>query len=105
MEQKAIIRIIKSKDNWDSKELVAAIKAEEKKVVRIKFCRIGGYESLRDGTQTEVCKSLEDVQNLLDDWDIEYDETITDPYKLADSIELKWEDMFDDGGGSGWIKY
>lgn len=105
MEQKKIIKLIKTKDNWNSNELINLIKSEDKKQVKITFCRIGGYELLKDGTKKEKCKSLEDVQDVLSEWDFEYDKAITDPYKLVKSIEKEWEDMFDDGGGSGWIEY
>jgi len=105
MEQKEIIKIIKSKDIWQSDELIKVIKAQDKKTIKIEFCHIGGYECLRDGTRTKVCKSLKDVQELLDNWDIEYNANIKDAIQLADSIESKWADKFDDGGGSGWIEY
>jgi hypothetical protein len=105
MKQKEIIKIINTKDNWDSKELIKFIKSENKKQVNITFCWIGGYELLKDGTRKEKCKSLEDVQDVLSNWDFEYDNTITDPYELVKSIEKEWEDMRNDGGGSGWIEY
>ena len=75
------------------------------KIMKIRFCHIGGYECLRDGTQTEICRSLSDVQCVLEDYEIEYDKTIKDPIKLAESIEDEWADRFDDGGGSGWIEF
>jgi len=105
MEQKEIIKIIKTKDNWDSTDLIKEIKSQDKKMIKIKFCRIGGYECLKEGTKSEICKSLKDVQSILEDWNIEYDESIKDPIKLVKSIEAEWSDKFDDGGGSGWIEY
>ncbi len=105
MEQKDIIKIIKSKDVWNSNELIETIVSEDKKQINIKFCHIGGYESLSDGTQTEICKSLKDVQDLLKEWDIEYDKDIKDPIELSKSVINIWEERFNDGGGSGWITY
>ena len=105
MEQDEIIKIIKSKDSWESKELIKTIKTEAKKQVKISFCHIGGYELLRDGTKTEECTSLSEVQGLLEEWEIEFDKTIKDPIKLAESIEDEWSESWNDGGGSGWIEY
>jgi len=113
MKQKDIIKLIKSKENWvsedliktiESQDVVKRIKSPEEKRIKIKFCHISGYEGLRDGTKTEVCKSLKDIQDLLNDWEIDFDETIKDPIELVDSIENAWADKFDDGGGSGWIE-
>lgn len=75
------------------------------KEVKIEFCRIGGYESLREGTKKDTCKSLQDVVNVLNRFDIEYDISINDPVKLAKSVEDCWEYCWNDGGGSGWIEY
>lgn len=105
MEQKEIIKIIKTKDNWDSNDLIKLIESQDKKQIKIKFCHIGGYECLKDGTKTEICKSLQDVKDMLYEYGIEYDETINDPIKLVKSIEDEWTDTWDDGGGSGWIEY
>jgi hypothetical protein len=105
MEQKEIIKIIKTKDSWDSKDLIKLIKSQDKKQIKIKFCHIGGYECLKDGTKTDICKSLQDVKDILDAYEIEYDENITNPIKLVESIEEEWSDSWDDGGGSGWIEY
>lgn len=85
--------------------MIKLIKSQDKKQTNIKFYHIGGYESLKDGTQTEICKSLQDVVDLLNEYEIEYDETIENPIKLVKSIETKWSKLWDDGGGSGWIKY
>lgn len=104
MEQQEIIEIIETQENWDSKDLIKTIKKEGKKRIKVKFCYIAGYECLRDGTQIEECNSLEDVQNVLRDWDIDFDENITNVKKLLDSIEDEWCDKFDDGGGSAWIE-
>jgi len=101
MKQKEIIKLIKLKDTWDSDELIQLIQNN----VSINFCHIGGYELLRDGTKTEQCHSLIDVQGVLINWEIEFDESITDVLELVKSIESAWEDSFDDGGGSGWIEY
>lgn len=105
MEQDDIIKIIKKKDNWDSKELIKTIKEKDKKQVKIKFCYIGGYECLKDGTQTEICKSLKEVQDLLEDIEIDFDKNIKDPIELAKSIESEWIERYNDGGGSGWIEF
>jgi predicted RNA-binding protein with EMAP domain len=105
METKEIIKIIKTKKNWESKELIELIKSTEQKHIRIEFCHIGGYELMRDGTQTEVCKSLKEIQCFLDGEEIEYDKTIKDPIKLVKSIEKEWAEIWDDGGGRGWIEY
>ena len=105
MEQKEIIEIIKTKDNWVSKELIEAINEIYKNKIHIDFCHISGYECLSDGTQTDECESLEDVRNVLYDRGIEFDETIEDPILLVKSIEDEWSNIFDDGGGSGWIEY
>jgi len=104
MDHKEIIEIIKTKDNWKSSDLIKEIKKQANKQVNIKFCHIGGYELLRDGTKTEIAKDLVDVQGILIDHEIDFDETITDPIELANSIEDKWNDYYDDGGGSGWIE-
>lgn len=105
MEQEEIIKIIKTKENWSSKDLIDLIKKETKKKIKIIFYHIGGYECLRDGTKEDVCNSLEEIQNVLNDHDIEYDTTITNPYVLVESIKKEWIEMHDDGGGSGWIDY
>lgn len=105
METKDIIKIIKTKDNWESKELIELIKEKDKKQIRIEFCHIGGYELMKDGTETFICKSLKEIQRFLDDEEIEYDKTIKDPIKLVKSIEKEWSDIWDDGGGRGWITY
>lgn len=70
----------------------------------ITFYHIGGYELLRDGTQEETVNSLAEMQEFLDDMEMKYDKTITDMYDLADSVEDAWEEMYDGGGGSGWIE-
>lgn len=78
--------------------------------LEITFCRIGGYELLRDGTREETCSSFEEVLNLLEDWGIELpvnpddysEETITD---FLEIIEPIWHERFNDGGGRGWIEY
>lgn len=105
METKEIIKIIKTQKEWDSKELIKKIKEAEKNEIHIEFHHIGGYELLRDGTQTDVCKSLKDIQTPLKGYDIEFDEEITDPYKLVESVDVEWEERWNDGGGSGWIEY
>ena len=105
MEQQEIINIIKTKDNWDSSDLIEVIKSESKKQIKIKFCHIGGYECLKDGTQIDICKSIDAVRDVLDNYDFEYDKNITDPIALVVSIEKEWEERFDDGGGSGWIEF
>ena len=101
----SLLVVAKSKEKWNSKELIKLIKSESKKQIKITFCHIGGYECLKDGTKTEICRSLGDIQEFLNDFDIEYDETITDPNELADSVEEEWSEIWDDGGGSGWIEY
>jgi hypothetical protein len=105
MEQKQIIEIIKTKDNWESQELIKTIESQDKRQILIDFCYINGYECLRNGTQTKTCESLSDIQNLLNDYDIEFDREIEDPIKLAESIEGEWAERFNDGGGSGWIEF
>ena len=67
-------------------------------------CQIGGYELLRDGTKTTTCKSLKSIQELLDEWSIEYDAAIKDPLALAVSVRANWSASWDDGGGSAWIE-
>ena len=104
-----IEELILSKDDWNSEELLEAIKniPKIKKVVKPKVTlyHIGGYELLRDGTQEETFKSLKELQDHLDSYEVDYDENITDFYELAGSIEDKWAESYDDGGGSGWIEY
>lgn len=104
MNQNEIIAIIQTKESWDSKSLIDVIKDIDKKQINIDFCYIGGYELLTDGTKTKTCKSLKDIQILLDDFEVEYDETISDPYQLAESVRCEWKETWNDGGGSGWIK-
>jgi hypothetical protein len=104
MKTKEIIKIINRQDNWESTELVKLIKSESKKQIKITFAHIGGYELLRDGTQKDVCTTLEQVQCVLRNSDIEIDETITDPYKLVKEYGDEWAEGYDDGGGSGWIE-
>ena len=78
--------------------------------VLVKFCHIGGYECLRDGTRTEECTSFQEALEILEDWEVELsvdpedysDETFTD---FLDAIEDDWNERFNDGGGSGWIEY
>lgn len=78
--------------------------------VLVKFCHIGGYELLRDGTSTEECTSFQEALDILEDWGVELsvdpkdysDETLTD---FLDAIEDDWNERFNDGGGSGWIEY
>jgi hypothetical protein len=78
--------------------------------LEIKFCHIGGYELLRDGTQEEICTSFEEVLELLHDYEIELpfnidnysEETITE---FLDVIKPVWRERFNDGGGRGWIEY
>lgn len=78
--------------------------------VLVKFCHIGGYELLRDGTQTEECTSFQEALEILEDFEVELsvdpkdysEETFTD---FLDAIEEDWAERFNDGGGSGWIEY
>ena len=78
--------------------------------ILVKFCHIGGYELLRDGTNIEECTSFKEALEILEDWGVELsvnpedysDETFTD---FLDAIEDDWNERFDDGGGSGWIEY
>lgn len=105
MELFEIIEIIRAKNSWDSSELIEVLKKKESERIEIKFCYILGYESLKDGTHTEICRSLDEIRILLRDNDIEFDKTIEDPYKLAESVEEEWDDIHNDGGGSGWIEY
>ena len=70
----------------------------------ITLYHIGGYELLRDGTQKEKVKSLEELQESLNGVELTFDSSITDMDVLADSIEEAWANMYDDGGGSGWIE-
>lgn len=105
MEMKEIIKIIKTKENWNSEELINEIKIQDKKIIRVDFCHIGGYELMRDGTRIETCNSLNEIQDLLKEYGIDFDETIKDPIKLVKSILKKWKERWDDGGGSGWIDY
>ena len=91
----------------EEQEALGLIKKPKKPCIKkdkVIFYHIGGYECLRDGTHTEICETLEDVQDLLDDCDMEYDATITDMITLVHAIEDEWSDMWDDGGGSGWIE-
>jgi len=105
MEHNEIIKIINRKVNWESKELVKLIKSESENQIKISFCHIGGYELLKDGTKTEICTSLEQVQGMLYNSDIEFDESIKDPYILADKYGDEWGEGYNDGGGSGWIEW
>lgn len=98
-----IEKIIKSKDNWNSDELLKAIAQMEKNYVT--FYWIGGYELLKDGTHEILCIDLKDVQDLADKYEFEYDKNITDHITLADSLVAKWNEYHDDGGGSGWIEW
>ena len=52
-----IIKIIRTKENWNSKELINEIKLINHKKIKIDFCYIGGYELTKDGTQIETCVS------------------------------------------------
>jgi len=104
MEMKEIIEIIKKKERWDSTYLIEIIESEEKKQTRYEFCRIGGYELMRDGTKTDVCTTIEEVQYLLEEYGIDFDKNIDDIGELVKSISEAWEERFDDGGGSGWIE-
>lgn len=105
MNQKEIITLIKTQKAWESDALVKAIQEKAKKSINIKFCHIGGYELLKDGTKTTTCKSLSAIQDVLEDVEIDYDNTITDPIALAKSVENEWAYAWNDGGGSGWIEF
>lgn len=101
---KALKKIIKTKQEWTSKELLNIIDNLTPKC-KVTFFHIGGYELLKDGTKKEVLNSLEEIQDFLYESDIDYNKSITDPQKLASSVSEEWEEMCDDGGGSGWIEF
>jgi len=103
MDKQEIITLIGTQPEWDTKKLLAII-AEGEAECDVTFYHIGGYELLRDGTKEETCNSLKEVQEFLDDVEIEYDETITCGEELAYSVEDKWAERYDDGGGSAWIE-
>lgn len=105
MELRELIKIIKTKDNWNTTELIEVLEQCGKNKIEINFCWIGGYECMKDGTKSHICRNLLEVQEFLDDHDIEYDDRITNPHELVDSIECDWEEMKNDGGGRGWIEY
>ena len=95
---------ILKKSEWTTEDLLNIIDKLKPKC-KITFFHIGGYELLRDGTKEETCDSLKEVQNLLEENELEYDTSLTDPIKLAKSVESQWEERYDDGGGSAWIEY
>jgi len=75
---------------------------------RIKMNHIGGYELLRDGTQTETVTNEMQIKETLDEWEVEYPEDlfergITIP-EIVEEIKKPWADRWDDGGGRGWIE-
>lgn len=103
MEIKELIKIIKTKDNWNTVELIEVLEQYDKDKIEINFCWIGGYGG--GGMNSHICRDLLEVQEFLDDYDIEYDDRITDPYELVDSIECDWAERYGDDGGRGWIEY
>lgn len=105
MNQQEIIKLIKTQKTWESDSLIKAIKEQAKKSINVKLCYIGGYELMKDGTKTKLCKSLEDIQDILEDFEIDYDNTITDPIALAMSVQQEWAESWNDGGGRGWIEF
>lgn len=105
MELGDVIKIIQTNDSWKSSDLIDLLRLEDKKIINIKLCRIYGWEGLMDGTKVDICNSLDDIREILDDCNIKYDENIVDPYELVDSIEEDWNDKWSDGGGSGWVEY
>ena len=72
---------------------------------KVTLFHIGGYELLRDGTQSETFTDVQSLREYLEDYEISYDKSITSLWKLAESAEAGWEESKDDGGGSGWIEY
>ena len=90
---------------WMRGQLQAPKKATKPRHKIVKFFHISGYECLSDGTQKDTAFDLKGVKGILEDYEIEYDETITDYLELAQSVEGAWAERFDDGGGSGWIEY
>lgn len=67
------------------------------------FNYICGYEGLRDGTHTDKVKGLIELKDYLNENSISFDEELEDFYHIIDSIQEKWSERWDDGGGSGWI--
>jgi len=75
---------------------------------RIKMNYVGGYELLRDGTQTETVTNKSQIKAVLDSWEIEYppdlfEKDIPIP-GIVEEIKELWADRWDDGGGRGWIE-
>lgn len=73
---------------------------------QVVFSYINGYELLRDGTKEhKVNCTIKSIQSFLDDYEVDYDKSIKDPIKLVESVGEAWANRFNDGSGSGWIKY
>lgn len=104
MDEFKLTALIKTKPSWNSNELLKAIKNLDS-VKTVTFSWIGGYELLRDGTRQDTYTDVKSVKDMLDDYEIEYDNRITDLIELSKSVEEAWADYNDDGGGSGWIEY
>jgi len=95
---------INTQPQWATLELIDLIDSMTPKYT-INFMYIGGYELLRDGTIIETAHSIKDIHSILDNYEVNYDETITDPYTLVDSVKAVWAKRHNNGGGSGWIEY
>ena len=101
-----LILDIINKSDIKTKEVVELkSKLEEDSKEEVILCHIGGYELLRDGTLYDSYNDINLLKEELDSWEIEYDNSINNITELAESIEEQWEDLWDDGGGSGWIEY
>lgn len=85
------------------------------KQFNIKLCHIGGYELMRDGTQTEQATSLEEFfyhfftfceyseyNDVIDEIALNLDKL--SGIQLYQKLENIWQDRFDDGGGNGWFE-
>jgi len=107
LEKAGVVNIEKDLDYEDTLEAnlyEECDDCDEDSPDKVSLCHIGGYELLRDGTQTDTFDDIDDLRVFLDDNEIEYDEDIEDLQELADSIEDQWQERYDDGGGSGWIE-
>jgi hypothetical protein len=110
MKLEQVKELIRTKEQWDSEELLRQIRAY-KAPKSITLFYIQGYECLRDGTQEG--SSAASIEEFLSIWEVDeseldltIDPEITDLHKYVKKyFEPYWEEIYNDGGGSGWIEY
>lgn len=99
-----IKKLIRSKGKWTSSELLDAIEnMDEATSITLHYFEESGWRT--DVVYTETVHNTDELKKALRDRNIPFNDDITDLTELAETVEEKWLDHYQNIGGNGWIEY